>query len=380
MAIQIPLALPVLAALVAWLPSAAIAGKPSIKWKGKSYELTELPPELPKEVAEAAQPLAEWAARKGYRMELTPEADCVLVTRRSSGVEQNFARIRETFAAFQGLLEPRVDAPATTGGTERPARGKLEDFDLPPVGQQEAEMPRLPHQIPVLLEARNAGDYKSALEALIETCPWLSDWAGATGENANGLVLPRPLMGAWLVDAPGNEEWDPQNELVNRLAQLILIDRAGVQPYWLLSGVAWEIELTVRKGIYCFPYRDGFVGIEEHGGWSPQLKAAFEARAQKPPTASEVASLKRGVYVDAKAALAWGSARWLLRQKTSSLPAILADLDLARRKQGIAVEADGTWKTIEGWDWPDELLGEVIKRHLGADAFVQLGEAFRAGL
>lgn len=377
---QLSLALPVLLACAAWLPPRAVAGEPSVKWKGREYALSKLPPELPKEVAEAARPLGAWADRKGYFMELTPEADCLLITRRSGGVELNFTRIRETFAAFDGLLAPRSDSPETSGGTQKPARGKLEDFDLPKVGHQDAEMPRMPHQIPVLLEAKNPADYKSALQALVESCDWLAGWVTSTGEKAYGLVLPHPLMGAWLVNAPANEEWNPENELVNRLAQLILLDRAGEQPYWLLSGVAWEIELSVRKGIYCFPYRDGFVGVEEHAGWAPQLKTAFESRETNPPTAKEIAALKRGAYIDTQAARAWGTAHWLMRSKTASFAAILSDLDSARRKQGIAVAEDGTWKTIEDWDWPDAVVDEILRRQLGEDVFTQLGAAFRAGL
>ena len=48
--------------------------------------------------------------------------------------------------------------------------GRLEDFDLPPL-TPDVEMPRLPHQVPVLLEARNPKDYDSALAAVGKSCP-----------------------------------------------------------------------------------------------------------------------------------------------------------------------------------------------------------------
>jgi hypothetical protein len=303
------------------------------------------------------------------------------MSRRGGDPRENLTWIAATRKELDGLLAPRVDAPATGGGGgDSPApRGRLEDFDLPSL-TPEAEMPRLPHQVPVLLEARNPKDYESALEALVEACPWLEGWAGAQGKGAYGLVLPRPLIGAWLADAPANEEWDPLNELVNRLAQVLVIDRAGVQPYWLLSGLAWEIELRVRGAIYCFPYRDGFVGVGEHGGWAPRLRTLFGERSGRPPTAAEIASLKRGRYVDDAAALAWGTARWLLATERAALPRVLSDLDQVRRKQGIQVAQDGSWTTIPGWDWPDEALDEVLRRHLGRDALERLGQAFRDGL
>jgi len=365
----------------ALLAAPSVAGKPSLRWKGKTHALEALPAELPPEVAEAARPLGAWAERKGYRMELTPEADCLLVmSRRGRDPRENLAWIAATREELDGLLPPRAATPATSGGGEPAApRGRLEDFDLPPL-TPEAEMPPLPHQVPVLLEARNPKDYESALEALVEGCPWLADWAGATGKGTYGLVLPRPLVGAWLANAPANEEWDPLNELVNRYAQLLVIDRAGVQPYWLLSGIAWEAELRVRGAIYCFPYRDGFVGIGEHGGWAPRLRTLFGARADRPPTAAEISALERGTYVDDQAALAWGTARWLLDAERAALPRVLADLDRVRRKQGIEVHEDGSWTTIPGWDWPAETLDDSLRRHVGRDALERLGAAWREGL
>jgi len=366
---------------LAVLLNPAGSGEPSLRWKGRPYKLDALPAELSPEVAEAARPLAVWAEKKGYRMELTPEADCLLVlSRRSSSSAEHLAWIAATIKAFEGVLAPRVaEPPDAAGGPTPPERKRLEDFDLPPL-TPEVEMPRLPHQIPILLEARNSKDYESALGALVESCPWLGEWAEARGKGAYGLVLPRPLLGAWLADAPANEEWDPRNELVNRLAQLIVIERAGVQPYWLLAGLAWEIELSVRGGIFCFPYRSGFVGVEEHGGWAARLSTLFAERAERPPTAGEIAGLKRGVYVDDQAAVAWGAARWLMKEQRAALPPLLADLDQVRRKQGIEVRQDGSWTTIPDWDWPDEVLDEILRRHLGPDAFERLGQAFRAGL
>ena len=62
----------------------------------------------------------------------------------------------------------------------------------------------------------------------------------------------------------GMEEWDIENELVHRLAHLLLLRRFGQQPFWLTMGFSWYVEKEMRGAIYCYPYRSGFVWASEH--------------------------------------------------------------------------------------------------------------------
>lgn len=371
----VPLALALLAA-------PALCGAPSLRWKGRTYKLEALPEALPAEVGRAAGVWGEWAEDEGYRLELSDDARCLLVVSERRGkVELELELIERTLDAVDAFLPPREGSTPAAEGAAKPKAGpgRLEDFELPPL-TPEVSAPRLPHQVPVLLEARDPGDYADALRMLVRKHPWLASWAEDTGASVYGLVLPHPLVGAWLWNAPDNEEWDPRNELVHRLAQLLVLDRGGQPPYWLLAGIAWNVEHQVRGAIYCFPYRAEFVGVGEHGGWSPQLKSEFGGKLGAPPTIDELASLRRGRYVDRSAGLAWGAARWLIREQPARLPAILLDLDEVRRKDGIEVRQDGSWSTRPGWEVPPEAQLEVLRRHLGRNALRSIGEAFAAGI
>jgi hypothetical protein len=363
--------------------SPAQAGE--VHWKGKSFSSDSLPAELPREVGEAAAPWEAWAKKKGYRIQVSDAGDCILVAeKRDSGSEQSLALIAATIAWVDPILPPRASEPAVPDVPKpKPAVSKrLEDFDLPPpagsVPAKPTEQPRSPHQVPVLLAAADPADYKDALGMLVAQHAWLKDWAAEIGEGAYGLVLPRPLVGAWVLNAPENEEWNPDNELVHRLAQLLVIDRAGWVPYWMQLGLAWNAELGVRGSIYCFPYRYGFVGIGEHGGWAPMLRSFYGDRPKQPPTMDELSALRRGKYEDLPAGTAWGTLRWIIAEQPKALAGLLADLDLEFRKQALEVIEDGTWRSLPNWEWPAPLQRDLLRKHLGRDVFERLGAAFRA--
>ncbi len=375
--------------------AALAAGEPALRWKGRMIALEKLPAELPAEVGRAAEPFGAWADRKGYRLELSASADCILIVPKSQGdVDGEMELIAATLRRVGEFLPPRPgekEAAAASGAAGAGSAGagqptttpyrpeRLEDFELPST-RPDVSVPRVPHQVPVLIKARNQADNNSALDALAAQNPWLAGWVEDVGKVAYGLVLPRPLIGAWLVNAPANEEWDPLNELVNRLAQLCVLDRGGQPPYWLLAGLAWNVELDVRGTIYCFPYRDEFVGIGEHAGWSAFLKTYYSERGRGTPALSEIAALKRGRYVDPAAGHAWGTVRWILSQHKERLLPILLELDERLRKDGIDVRADGIWTTLKHWEVPEPVQLEILKRHLGPDFLDRLGQAFREGV
>lgn len=357
----------------------ATPGRADLLWKGKAVDPKAPPADLPGEVLAAAAPWQEWAARRGYHLWVSDAGDCVLLAeKRFSGVAEYLDLCRATIAAVDGFLPPRAaDAPAPAPA--KPAtRGSLEDFELPPPGVQgPSEVPRRPHQVPVLFAARNPPHYKEGLALLAEGNPWLTAWAQEIGTQSYGLALPQPLVGAWLIEAPENEEWDPRNELVHRLAQLLLMDRAGNLPYWMTVGTAWNVEQKVRGAIYCFPYRAEFVGVGEHGGWAAPLRARFGDPQAGPVDAAALCALQRGLYVDKYAATAWGGMRYLLAEHRAALPGLFADLDLAWRQGALEVAADGSWRSRPLWEWPLETQADLLTRHLGRDLWQALTRDFR---
>ena len=87
----------------------ALAGKGTLNWKGTTYKLDALPEELGPHVAETARPWAAWAAKKGYRLELSDEADVLLVVaKRQRKVERDLELLARTRAAVDLFLEPRA--------------------------------------------------------------------------------------------------------------------------------------------------------------------------------------------------------------------------------------------------------------------------------
>lgn len=358
-----------------------LSARADLLWKGKAVDPAALPEGLTPEVAAAAAPWQAWAERRGYHLWVNDAGDCILLAEeRNSSVAESLALATATIAAMDRILPPRAGGDvAAAPKPKAPSTGtSLEDFELPPAGVQgPSEVPRRPHQVPVLFAARNPAHYKEGLGLLVEGNAWLTAWAREIGAESYGLALPEPLIGAWLIEAPENEEWDPRNELVHRLAQLLLMDRAGNLPYWMMVGTAWNIELEVRGGIYCFPYRAGFVGIGEHGGWAPVLRARFGDPAAGEVDAAALCALERGLYVDKHAATAWGGMRFLIAEHRTALPGLLADLDLAWRQGALEVAADGSWRSRPLWEWPLSTQADLLGRHLGREFWKRLGEDFR---
>lgn len=366
--------------LVAFALALAPHARADVLWKGKPVDLAALPEGLPPEVATAAEPWKAWARKHGYHLWVADAGDCILLAERSfSGVQESLELSAATIAAMDRILPPRKGGDVVAAAPpKKPSTGSLEDFELPPAGVAgPTEVPPRPHQVPVLFAARNPAHYKEALGTLVEGNAWLTAWAEEIGADSYGLALPQPLVGAWLIEAPENEEWDPRNELVHRLAQLLLMDRAGNLPYWMVVGTAWNLELEVRGSIYCFPYRAGFVGIGEHGGWAPALRARFGEPDAAEVDAGALCALERGLYVDKHAATAWGGMRYLIAEHRAALPALMADLDSAWRRSALEVAADGTWKSLPLWEWPLATQADLLQRHLGRDLWQRLGQDFR---
>lgn len=362
--------------LLALVPSA----RADLLWKGKTVDPKSPPKELAPGVLAAAAPWQEWSRKRGYHLWVSDAGDCILLAeKRYSGVEESLGLCRDTIAAVDRFLPPRPAEVAPQPVAAEPVKGKsLEEFELPPPGTPgPSEVPRTPQQVPVLFAARNAAHYQEGLSMLVEGSPWLTAWAEEIGRGAYGLTLPRPLVGAWLIEAPENEEWDPRNELVHRLAQLLLMDRAGYLPYWMTVGTAWVVEQDVRGGIYCFPYRTGFVGIGEHGGWAAPLRSRFRDSDTGEVDAAALCALQRGLYVDKHAATAWGGMHYLIAEHREALPALMADLDLAWRQGALEVAADGSWRSRPQWEWPLSTQADLLQRHLGKDLWKRLTQEFR---
>ena len=268
----------------------------------------------------------------------------------------------------------RASASKLVRATEKTVR--FFDALLPP--RPSADPGAVEPRAAVLLELDGADALASVTAWLGAHFPHLAGWAAAGGSGL-GFVLEDPLAAAWLAQAPELEEWNPENELVNRLAQLLLLERDGRMPQWLAQGLAWYVELGVCRDVYCFPFRAGFVGKKEHKGWGRALAALIAERGEAGFGMDELAGWARGTYDEERAALAWGAATMLAGSYPGELAAVLSGLATIRDRDGRTLHADGSWEWTSGYEIPAESQRAVLDQALGVDFLAELARFARLG-
>lgn len=383
-----------LCALLA-LAGAARAGNPQVGWKGSSYAISKLPADVPAPAREAIDVWTAWVGEHGYRFDLDRSGRVLLISPSSnSALSKQLASIERVVKLTDERLPARVVTPskpsAPLGGDSIP-----EDPESPPPGAgsdgkslEEALRPKtsiwgagtqtLDRDTVVLLVLKNEEHYASVLTELVKIAPYLSGWA-AGAVNLQGFTLEQPLAGAFLLAAAGQEEWDPENELVHRAAELLLLRRFGRQPFWLQQGWAWHVEMDLCADVYCFPYRSEFVWASEHTGWDKALRDYANANTDTRFTAQDIGSLRRGAWDDRAAKLAWGTALYLDRQKQGALPLVLDELRQAWDSGSRRELGGGQWERDISFEVTPDAAAAILERHAGADFFAGLTQFFRAG-
>ncbi len=391
----------VLLFLLLLLVTAPTSGKElKVRWRGKSHPVTELPADLPEPARAAIDAWAEWAREKSYRMDLEEEGRVLLISpsknKRWKAQMKLVERVIDRFEVALPLPE-RAEKQAEEAGAESVPEdpddeGPLpEDPEDPPLegGEEEegswswsetwgSENNVLDTATIVLFVLHTEADYAGVLERLAESDPYLKEWA-ASATRFTGFVLEQPLAGAYIETAAGMEEWDPDNEVVNRTAQLLLVRRFGQVPYWLMNGWAWHVEMEMQGGIYCFPYRDEFVWASEHAGWDKELATRFKERKGKPLKVAEFADWQRGKYEDLPAKPAWGVVEFLREHRPGALVQIVEAMRLYRDEHNRVDLGGGSWERVVGFEIPLEVQAEILREQAGEDFFEAAGEFFRLG-
>ncbi len=364
-----------------------------VTWKGKKYQVEELPADMPVPATEAVQQWSAWAVERDYRLTLDAEGRVLLVS--ATSVDDELELVARTVQFFDArLLAPPREKIATlpllgggglpedpddvipedpdeegggSGSLDRALYGWTETWGA---GTQELDRDTI-----TLLVLDGESDYGEAIEHLATLAPYLDDWKDEARENL-GFVLEKPLCGAWVHGGAGQEEWSPDGELVHRLSELLLARRFGRQPYWLIQGWAWHAETELRGAIYCYPYRSEFVYTVEHAAWPDDLK-----RLGNEPGGldlEEVLGLARGHWDGRAARLAFGTAAFLAREHAEALPLVLEDLRLAWDQGNRTDLGGGQWRRDPDWEAPLARQIEILQRHAGADFLSALTESLRA--
>jgi hypothetical protein len=223
----------------------------------------------------------------------------------------------------------------------------------------------------VLLALKNEADFHAALDVLAQLQPYLAAWVSEAKKDL-GFVLQSPLAAGFVLNAAELEEWNPENELVNRVARLFLLRRFSQQPYWLTLGWAWYVEMQVQGAIYCFPHRREFVSFTEHTDWDKAVQQRV-AKGRKLQF-KDFAAWKRDTFDLPSAHLSWAFVDWMMRRHPGTLPLVLDDLYRTYDEGSRRKTSDTSWERVRGYEIPLAVQQEIFERRLGKDfleAFVE---------
>lgn len=379
----------------AMAPAAQRKGPIEIEWRGEVHHADALPDGLEPGARAAIESWAPWMEAQRYRGGLSADGRVLLLVPARSKIAKRLDLIERTSAHFDQALplpkrrlaadktpEPGNPAPEPAGPdggtpadaaqTQDPAPQKPADGSWSYSWSDDG--PPRETETAVVLELGDRSDQALVIRHLAKEHPYLSAFPA---ETVSGFSLERPLVASWLANEPENEEWSPDAELVHRTATLLFLRRFGQQPFWVQTGAAWNTEIALLDGVWCFPYRAEFIFAVEHSGWPTALGNMYAKRAKQPFRLDEVADWKRGTWDKDAALQSWGLAAWFATEHPGVLSEILEDLYEHRDKANRVDLGNGSWKRIPGWEVSVADQAAILERHLGPQVFEDVTEAFR---
>ncbi len=341
----------------------------AVTWKGDSVPLiglAERGPAVPGLVGQLER-YRDWVLANDYQVSLSNDGRVILITESTKVSKRRMKLVEAAIASFDSLMAP----PDRTGSTEK--------FQTPNWGAGQHKPDAEPI---VLIEVRREGQFKTLCEGLVAKDPSLTQWvsavAGASGFSKEGIST-----AAWQ-EAPSGVElgtvWRPQNEMVNRLARLLLYRSYGPQPTWMSVASAWHVELDVMKNLYCFPYRDSFVSIGDHSGWKKDLKRTFKGRKKKPLEFEEIGAWRRNTWTDEHASLSWGLVEFLAYNKPGTLPALAESFRLNLKAGSVTTQSDGSWTMNPSYQVPLTYQLGVLRKQAGDQVMEELSDFLGSGM
>ncbi len=342
-------------AALAWVASAADT---TLTWRGKKLDLAALPPELPADARVAVESFSAWAAEHDYRLDLDTSARALVVSAKDG------AKWVKRAEAVLALADETFDGRAGAASNEEPSGTATAS---PVAWGSGARVPNTGTF--VLAVVRTPKDHPALLARLAELSPYLASWAKGSTPTP-GFALEEPLAGAVVLGLPENKEWNADNEFVHRAAELAFHRRFGRQPYWMLQGFAWHAEQSLCRGIYCFPYRTGFVRAGEHTGWRARLGKLW--REKPEPKLTELATLRRGSFEDVAALQAWGTMAYLCEHSGPALDTAMRELHELWEKNSRRDLGGGAWERVPEYEIPVPEQEQVFLKHVPADSLARI--------
>lgn len=362
----------------------------AVHWREKRLDPAALPSDLPETARAALEAWHSWSSDHAYKLEFDKSARVLVITRASNDrIGQQMEFVDQVLARFDAELPPpparlevpepgakKPDAPPPAPKGE-PIPEDPEDGDhpwkltptqpaertsaAPTVTTWGAQAAPPDSQTVVLFVVRDQDDFVALLKHLASKFPYLAAWSSEAKAN-QGFVLGEPCVAAYLELPDGVEEWDPDNELVHRIARLLVLNRYGDLPNWFLLGYAWHLEIVLRKGVYCFPWRDEFVWAVEHGAWPAAVKARYAKERMKPV---DFMAFVRGKYVDEMAKASWAMTAYLVTKERAKLPSLLEELRAFRLEHARIQESPNKWRRDTAYEIPLAEQTKLFTKHLG---------------
>ncbi len=362
--------------------------KPTLLWRGKVHRIeadgTGLPEELGPDAKSAIELWTPQAQRWGLELALT-EDELVLLC-----IRKNRKEALETVEATAAMVNALLPVPEREEGPQkRRVRIEHADGSWEEAWSFDNTHEHLGRGTAVLLEMEEGSDYESLLWLLISKDPTLEAWA-KTARRQYGFSIPRPLVAAWIEGGRINEEWSAKSELVHRTVNLLLWRNFGELPFWFQLGLCWHVEMEICDGVWCFPYRDGFVWASEHTGWGRTLISRMRKRRDRPFGLGDVTRLTRKVVRTSESDIpyrdeylfTWGTLRALAWDKELSfnLSKLCEALREHRLENGRRWIDKENWELILGYNIPLEEQIVIFEEALGEDVWGVIDAALRKGV
>lgn len=383
------------ALLALTLTGSAPADEATIVWKNKTYPISEIPASTGPTVRGTAQVWGEWVLEHKYQMHLSKDARVLVISRRkNSAIKRQLKLIEKASAYFDKVLPApkRLETKEPEAEAEKP--GPREDLPEDPegglAGWNEAEPEKetdatwnyewgastfeLDTETCLIFIAKDMKDYGSILDKLGSLHDYLKPWL-TKGKSLAGFVLERPLAAAYVENVSGQEEWNPDNELVNRTAQMLFLRRFSQLPYWLVQGFAWHVEWELLGGLYCFPYRSEFVFATEHTGWPKELKKRFKKANPMTVQMDDFVKWRRGRFLPDPARVSFGLVNFLAKWHKDELPDFAERMRVFWEEDNRIDTGGGSWSRKPGYEISSKNQMRLLREAFGMGV---LDEAARA--
>ena len=133
-------------------------------------------------------------------------------------------------------------------------------------------------------------------------------------------------------------------------------------------------------GIYCFPYRTGFVWATEHNAWPSDLAKMYSDRKEYPIQPGELDEWPLETYRDEFAKRSFGFVSFLVDNFPDRLTPLLERAREEHERGSLRATEGGGWERVPGFETTAKRLFEHLVELTRPDITSELTTYLRKGL